>query len=159
MEKEMLVQGWVMYNAKLLPAHAFERESGMTPDDFFKKHKKQCLQAWRHHMGIKEIEKTENRKKLDREKKERITAFRLEYKQATPKHFTAPVAIKQLAELHVMVSLGEFSAENFCKAFHARFGAEIQRVKNRRSKENNYGWDSIDWVAFEKSPLLSQLLA
>ncbi len=66
--------------------------------------------------------------------------------------------IKQLAELHVMCSLGEFSAENFLKAFQYRFPKEIQKIKQRRHKECNYGWDKIDWEKFEANPILSQLL-
>lgn len=149
---------WVSYNAKQLSFGGFEVDVGMRPDEFFALHKTECFKMWREFVGMQKKEVSEAAKKSKQEKNERITAYRLEYKQSKPKAVNVPIAIKQLAELHVMVSLGEYSAENFCKAFYARFPAEVQRVKNKRSKESNYGWDQIDWDKVETHPLLSQLL-
>lgn len=67
--------------------------------------------------------------------------------------------IQQLAEMHVMLSLGEFTPDNFAKAFHYRFRKEVDAVKRRRHKQSNYGWDDIDWDKFEANPILKQLLA
>jgi len=66
--------------------------------------------------------------------------------------------IKQMAEMWVMVNLGEMSQERFLQAFHARFVKEIQTVKNKRHKESNYGWDLIDWDKLSSSSVLTQLL-
>ena len=66
--------------------------------------------------------------------------------------------IKQMAEMWVMVNLGEMPQELFLQAFHARFRKEIQTVLNKRHKESNYGWDLIDWDKLSSNSVLKQLL-
>ena len=66
--------------------------------------------------------------------------------------------IKQLAEMYVMMSRGEFSQDAFLRAFKVRFSREIQTVVEARKKRENYGWKTIDWERLEAHPLLKELL-
>lgn len=156
-EKKKLIGFAVQCNAKEINQDEFLRLTGRQFADVWRFYNKECLAAWRVWMAGRR--KKFREEKISHEVERRVRAVRINRNRPRIVQQKVPVSIRQLAEIYVRVVRGEMDKDLFLSAFLARFRPQIDAENNRRKKLENYGWDSVDWEAWEKDPLLSQLLS
>ena len=157
-EKEQLIKLAVLCNAKEITEGQFKAKTGLEFYRAWNFYNKACMEAWRDYIKTRRRRIREGRISDEIERRTKI----LREKIGNPRVIAQkkiPVSIKQMAEMYVRVVRGEMSPDTFLQGFKSRFGPQITAEVNRRKKLENYGWDSIDWEAVEKHPLLSQLLS